>query len=406
MRPVKKGSTDQSVVIRIIDSTDGTPETGVEHDTAGIDLWYRREGAAKTDITEAALAALDSAHSDGGIEHIGDGYYRLDLPDAAFAAGANGVMIGGAVTGMIVVGVYIPLVDYDPYDAADLGLTNLTNHTPQTGDSYAIVNNGTYGNAKLVRSTTPANTLDVSATGEAGLDFDNIKDATGAHTLTNITVPTVTTTGTCTANSDMRGTDNAALAATALSNATWTDAKAGYLAGAVALEATLGSPAGASIAADIANVPTVTEFEARTLLAADYVVTSDTIAGVTTVTNLTNAPSNGDLTTTMKASVNAACDTALTDYGANTVVPDAAGTAAALIGALNDITVAEIIAGVADGSYDLQEMLRIIFAACAGKSSGGGTATLVFRDSADAKNRITATADANGNRTAITLDAS
>ena len=60
-------------------------------------------------------------------------------------------------------------------------------------DTYAIVNNGTYGNAQLVRSTTPANTLDVSATGEAGLDFANVKDATGAHTLTNITVPTVTT---------------------------------------------------------------------------------------------------------------------------------------------------------------------------------------------------------------------
>ena len=44
--------------------------------------------------------------------------------------------------------------------------------------------------------TTAGRTLDVSATGEAGLDFDNIKDATGAHTLTNITVPVVTTTGT------------------------------------------------------------------------------------------------------------------------------------------------------------------------------------------------------------------
>jgi|GEM_PF-2237531 len=44
----------------------------------------------------------------------------------------------------------------------------------------------------LVRATTPANTLDVAATGEAGLDFSNIKAATGATTLTNITVPTVT----------------------------------------------------------------------------------------------------------------------------------------------------------------------------------------------------------------------
>ena len=68
---------------------------------------------------------------------------------------------------------------------------SLTGHTAQTGDSYAIVNNASYGNAKLVRSTAPANALDVSATGEAGLDFNNIKNAGGAHTLTNITVPTV-----------------------------------------------------------------------------------------------------------------------------------------------------------------------------------------------------------------------
>ena len=73
---------------------------------------------------------------------------------------------------------------------------------------------------------------------------------------------------------------------------------------------------------------------------------------------------------------------------------------------LNDITVADIIAGIADGSYDLQEMTRIIFAACAGKSTGGGTSTNNFRDSADGKNRIVATVDSNGNRTAITLDGS
>lgn len=45
---------------------------------------------------------------------------------------------------------------------------------------------------ELVRATTAANTLDVSSTGEAGLDFSNVKQATGATTLTNITVPVVT----------------------------------------------------------------------------------------------------------------------------------------------------------------------------------------------------------------------
>ena len=67
MRVVKAGTANVSVVVRIIDSSDGTPETGVVWNTAGIDLEYRREGAVSTDITEATLAALTTAHTDGGI---------------------------------------------------------------------------------------------------------------------------------------------------------------------------------------------------------------------------------------------------------------------------------------------------------------------------------------------------
>lgn len=89
-------------------------------------------------------------------------------------------------------------------------IDNLNGHTAQGADNNTILAHANYGNAQLVRSTVPANALDVSATGEAGLDFANIKDATGAHTLTHITVPAVTTT---TTNTDMRGTDSAATAA-------------------------------------------------------------------------------------------------------------------------------------------------------------------------------------------------
>ena len=66
--------------------------------------------------------------------------------------------------------------------------------------------------------------------------------------------------------------------------------------------------------------------------------------------------------------------------------------------------VAANIAGITDGSYDQQEMMRIMFAALSGKSSGGGGTTLTFRDPDDLKNRISETVDANGNRTAVTLD--
>lgn len=70
-----------------------------------------------------------------------------------------------------------------------------------------------------------------------------------------------------------------------------------FASGAVALPtaSVIGTPAGADIAADIAAIPTVTEFNARTLPSADYFdPAADTVANVTlvaTTTNLTNLPS-------------------------------------------------------------------------------------------------------------------
>lgn len=106
---VAAGSTDQSVVIRIVDSADGTPEEGVTSASGGIALWYWRMGSTVTAITESDLAAIDSAHSDGGMKHADDGYYRVDIPDAAFATGAARVTIGGTVTGMVVIGTVVEI---------------------------------------------------------------------------------------------------------------------------------------------------------------------------------------------------------------------------------------------------------------------------------------------------------
>jgi len=126
---------------------------------------------------------------------------------------------------------------------------------------------------------------------------------------------------------------------------------------------------------------------------------------------------------------------------ANTVVPDIAGTAAALhavtdaaIAALNNLSQAEakaacdaafatyspsvagdnmgvtsagvaaILAGVVEGSYTLQDAQRILLSVLSGISTGGGTTNLRFRDMADTKNRISATMDANDNRTSVTRD--
>lgn len=119
---VAPGTEDRSVRIRFIESSGGSnpgdPVT-VDHATSGLALWYRREGGVKVAVSPAALAALNTAHTDGGVEPISDGYSRVDLPDAAFAAGADYVEFGGSATNIIGIGGTVRL-DYPASTLKDL----------------------------------------------------------------------------------------------------------------------------------------------------------------------------------------------------------------------------------------------------------------------------------------------
>lgn len=55
-------------------------------------------------------------------------------------------------------------------------------------------------------------------------------------------------------------------------------------------------------------------------------------------------------------------------------------------------------------AWTLRKVTRIAFAALGGKASGLETTTAVYRSGDDTKNRITATVDVDGNRSAVTLD--
>lgn len=110
-KQIKIGSTDKSVVVRIVTASSGTPVTNVVSTTTGLGMYYRREGGSRAGLSVINLAAQDSAHSDGGIIHIDDGYYRFDPPDAAW--GASDVLIGGSCTNNVVIGAYVQLVGND-----------------------------------------------------------------------------------------------------------------------------------------------------------------------------------------------------------------------------------------------------------------------------------------------------
>lgn len=74
--------------------------------------------------------------------------------------------------------------------------------------------------------------------------------------------------------------------------------------------------------------------------------------------------------------------------------------------ALSAAAVDEILDEVVEGTLTLRHILRLLLAEAVGKAAGGGTTAITFRDQADTKNRIAATVDASGNRSAVTLDAS
>jgi hypothetical protein len=126
-----------------------------------------------------------------------------------------------------------------------------------------------------------------------------------------------------------------------------------------------------------------------------------------------------------KLDINAEADTALSDYAPQTAaqatsditdILAAISNVPGLTWAVSDrsLTATERTA-IATALLDYAEAietgitprgaLRLLLAAQAGKVSGAGTGTETFRNAAaDTKNRIVATVDSSGNRTALTLD--
>lgn len=179
-----------------------------------------------------------------------------------------------------------------------------------------------------------------------------------------------------------------------------------------------------STVAGVATARVVSEAIGDTVRMSDLATPTNITAGtITTVTNLTNAATSGDLTAAMKTSVTTAA-TAATPTAA--AVTGAVGSVTGLTAANLDVavstrlatagyTVPPTVVQIATEVYDqaagvetgltVRQALRLALAALAGKVSGGGTTTIVMRNAvADSKPRITATVDSSGNRTAITSD--
>lgn len=222
---VKKGDTSRIEYVWISDSasTVGAGKTGLAFNSAGLTAYYVRTQGTATAIT-LVTQTVTGAYVSGGFVEVDatnmPGLYRFDPPDACFATGADKVVIElSGASGMAPVVLEYQLVDYDPEDAAGLGLSRLD---AAVGSRLA--------------PTVAGRTLDVSATGEAGVDWANVGSPATSVNLSGTTVGTVSALGAGSITATVVATgaiDADALATDAvaeIADGVWDEARSGHVA--------------------------------------------------------------------------------------------------------------------------------------------------------------------------------
>lgn len=160
-------------------------------------------------------------------------------------------------------------------------------------------------------------------------------------------------------------------------------------AAAIAADVTTELQSGLATAAELAKVPKSdgTATWNATALASLQAEATDAL-------NAYDPPTRAELTTDTNSVLTAVGDVPTNAELATALdpLPTAAENATALLGA------------TVEGSTTVVQSMRLANAALGGKASGLETTTATYRDIADSKDRIVATVDADGNRTAVTRD--
>lgn len=94
----------------------------------------------------------------------------------------------------------------------------------------------------------------------------------------------------------------------------------------------------------------------------------------------------------------------VTTLGAFNVFIDREVTSNSLTVSTGAAAIADIWNHALDGAMTAKELMAIMAAVLAGKVSGAGTGTEVFRDVNDVKDRVIATVDNSGNRSQLIID--
>lgn len=253
---------------------DGTLISGA----SGLDSEVSKDGAAFADCTSEATEIGSS------------GTYFLDLTNTEMNADNVMAVVKTSSTGAI-----IPTFSINPQESGDikvdvqslLGTAWLAPGTAGTPDVNVKLWNGLTTVALPLVPTTAGRTLDVSAGGEAGLDWANVGSPTTANALTNTSI---------------------------------------IVTQKVDVDTIKTNP--------VVNGGTFT-FPTNATGASTTNITAGTI---TTVTNLTNAPTAGDFTAVMKTSIGTAVAASAVASVTGNVGGNVTGSVGSVVGAVGSVT--------------------------------------------------------------------
>lgn len=279
------GATDQTIDLFIRDSssTTGGGLTGLAYNTASLVCYYRKGATSTPTALTLATQTVGGAHSDGGFVAVDGtncpGQYRLDLSDTIVATAGRVTLYLKGATNMAPCVVEIEVVAVDKYNATRMGLTALPNAAADAAGGLPISDAGGLDlDARLDAAITSRMASYTQPTGFLAATFPGTVAST-----TNITAATgidVTKLG----GSTQSATDLKDFADTGYDPVThWAK---------VTIEAIGGNASGVSNLNDF--------------VVSGYDPALHKILLVDTVTNLTNAPTAGDFTATMKTSITAA----------------------------------------------------------------------------------------------------
>lgn len=440
---VAPGATQLSIDVQFLDDS-GFAVTGKVAADFPACKWSGGSNTADTTITLSDLAAITTAHPNdntaGGVKEREGGWYRLDLPNNVVSSAGRKTITFAETTNKHIVA---PFVDCQLAQTNAIQI-NGTNQTARDVGASVLLSAGTgAGQLDFTAGVVKSNLVQILATAltetagqiaGAFKQFFNIAGPTGTvNDLTTLTgrltaaragyLDNLNVGGNVASHADILAINQSASRHLLLTTVMQYEPGEAYT-----IEArTFAAADGSAVNAD--TTPTLTATgKTSGSLAANLSAATNPATGVYRWTyTVPGSPTLEQIGFDLSATISAATFT----LAAYTQTVDEAtvvwtstdqshltsifnklpagsmtqpGDAMALTGGERTSLIAALFATVSEGAETFIQAFRLMRSGIVGKLSGAPAGPVIMRDAADTKNRITATVDASGNRSAVTTD--